>query len=354
MNSDRIRELFALPQVDFDVVVLKNMKHKTRSHDTHHNNHIPALSSLPPNSLTTCLIGDSRMERFKWFCPLSQMNNLPHSFNAGCGGDQIQHVLYRISEGLLLALSDKPPRLWILSIGTNNLHAKVQKQRPFGMFDEDIEKFAVLLVALLRVAPGSRVLMTEMSYRRVIRDEIVDVENARMKGVVARVNEAWGRESVLWNAMPKRIAERENKDKYLLDRVHFNEEGYRIWDAALWSDVQKVLASFEQMDGGIKPNEEQEKDVLAPSEPMMNDGVEPGKQEFVFGSLTFSFPRTHPSILTTNTDKAVLASSEPTASGGVESPEEQEKNLSASADKLVNGGVRVDEKMEADAEDKTI
>jgi hypothetical protein len=38
----------------------------------------------------------------------------------------------------------------------------------------------------------------------------------------------------------------------------------------------------------------------------------------------------------------------------VESPEEQEENLSALADKLVNGGRRVDEKMEAEGKDNTI
>jgi lysophospholipase L1-like esterase len=162
------------------------------------------------------------------------MNHLPHSFNAGCGGDKIENVLYRISEGLLEVMKEKKvlPKLWVVSVGTNNLRPKGRS----GLRDGEVEAFLVLLSALLRAAPGSKVLMTELSYRTDIGDEIVDVVNEQMKGAVGDINAALERERVVWHSLPEI-----RKQEHLLDHVHFNEEGYMAWDEKLAGDVEVLV-----------------------------------------------------------------------------------------------------------------
>jgi lysophospholipase L1-like esterase len=160
------------------------------------------------------------------------MNQLEDSFNAGVGGDKIENVLYRISEGLLGAMADKMPELWVVSVGTNNLRPKGET----GLKDDEVEAFVVLLAAVLRAAPGSRVLMTEVSYRTDIGDAIVDVVNEQLRDAVQNMNEAAGEERVLWHSLPEL-----RKEEHLLDHVHFNEAGYRMWDEKLVADVKSLL-----------------------------------------------------------------------------------------------------------------
>ena len=226
------KAILELPENDFQALVRKHVKHKDRSDRTHHELHVPALAALPTASLTIVLLGDSRLERFSWYAPDTKINHLAKSFNAGVGGDKIENVLYRIEQGLLRAMEDKIPKLWVLSIGTNNLRVKGRD----GLKEDEIEAFVVLVAAILRAAPESTVLMTELSYRKDIDEAIVDVVNRQFLEVLKDFNAAFGMERAVWHELPVLT-----KEQHLLDHVHFNKEGYRMWDAKLFNHVQALL-----------------------------------------------------------------------------------------------------------------
>lgn len=129
------------------------------------------------------------LERFKTTGSTTRIALLPKSFNASVGGDKIPSVLYRCQLGLLKDLFRFSPKIWVLSIGTNDL----RENRPFG--ERECEGYKLLLQALIRAVPGSRVISTAISYRRDIGDWIIDASNEGIKKVGEGLNEEfWGEE----------------------------------------------------------------------------------------------------------------------------------------------------------------
>lgn len=255
-------------------------KFKDRAHKTHQQVHVPELnrrlqldlhlplpdedaSPLSPDALSrnlsnTCPInviylGNSMLERFKTTganTNIGKLGNMGVAWNAGVGGDKNENVAYRLNEGLYDMLRNAKKercniRVWILTSGTNNLHAK----RPFRK--QDVESWRVLVETCLRIAPESMVLACDMTYRKDIADVFVDESNRMLKEVVEEINE------ILQKDMEKEDDSQGGKCQgdrvkwidsrhviskdMLVDHVHLNEEGYRTWDAALWPLVAEVL-----------------------------------------------------------------------------------------------------------------
>lgn len=124
-------------------------------------------------------------------------------FNAGCGGDKIENILYRLLgdkepstdeetskeghvkpshlDGLVDTLSKRKTqvKLWIVHAGTNNLH-KVN-----GLSDASLFAMQVLLKVLLSIsAEETHILVTALFYRKDIRTELVDQANTKLKDLV--------------------------------------------------------------------------------------------------------------------------------------------------------------------------
>lgn len=178
------------------------------------------------------------LERLKTTGKSTRIAQLAQSWNAGCGGDKNENIMYRLSQGLYSTLASEQRKdaskcdikLWILASGTNNLHPK----RVFR--DADVKSWKMLVEACLRIAPRSGVVACDMFYRMDVPDEVVDGSNELLKGVVDHVNreleETSGEEAgrrVEWVESRKLISK-----EMLVDHVHLNEEGYRVWDGALW------------------------------------------------------------------------------------------------------------------------
>ena len=258
-------------------------KFKERSHQTHHQVHVPELiarlqldTPLPtpsedtsppapdapvPNLTNTSLIsvvylGNSMLERFKTSgitTDIGKLGDTGVAWNAGVGGDSNQNVVYRLTEGLYSTLKTAKKdvcdiKLWIVSSGTNNL----QKKRAFRK--QDVESWRVLVEACLRIAPESTVLACDMSYRLDIPDSVVDQSNEMLREVVGEINEALRvekeHELQTYEAQTERdrsdhvkwIEKRHMFSKNMLDdHVHLNEEGYWFWDFVLWPLVANVL-----------------------------------------------------------------------------------------------------------------
>jgi lysophospholipase L1-like esterase len=205
-----------------------SMKFKSRSHDTHHSTHLPELTSSASGSMNVVFIGDSMFERLKTTGINTKLASLPTSFNAGIGGDKIENVLYRLDLGLLDLLEKKNVKLWVVMVGTNNLKKALK-----GV---EVERYRLLLQALLRIAPKSRVFVCGVFRRKDIDDQFVESSNEMLRGLVDEMNGKLAAERLSWVEAPVGIT----KDR-LADHVHLDEEGYKIWDETLYPKIEELL-----------------------------------------------------------------------------------------------------------------
>lgn len=222
MSSSSATENQELSSDEFLALLNTTKKFKVRSHTTCHETHLPDLLSRE-TSPEIVLIGDSMIERLKTTGADTKTANLPSSFNAGVGGDKIENVLYRLVFMLPHLKSDI--KVWVVMVGTNNLRKALKAK--------DVEAYRLLLQTLLKIAPGSRILVCEMFKRKDVDDKSVEESNRFLKQMTASVNENLG-EKVFWS-------EGMNVGDVLDDHVHLNEVGYRRWDEVLLSKIEELL-----------------------------------------------------------------------------------------------------------------
>lgn len=231
----------------------KHEKQRDKSRDTHDNVHKPALLELQkpfnpanqasPASVTSpnlsnagqvILLGSSGIELFKTTGRDTQIANRPNTFNAGCSGDTIENVLYRLRLGLLDLIQPLFPKLWVVHIGTNNLLSNKPLQKV------ELDNYRLLLRALFSVSPPkARVLAVAIFKRKDRDDDVVRVSNEGIKKAVEDVNGEEGRERVRFVEQPEELG-----GEHMADHLHFNEEGYDIWGRVLAARVEEVLGEL--------------------------------------------------------------------------------------------------------------
>ncbi|KAF9929591.1 hypothetical protein FBU30_001432 [Linnemannia zychae] len=226
--NTNIPENQGLSQDAFQKLIQEAMKFKDRSHSTFHETHLVELTKRLESSLSepisTILIGDSMLERLKTTGTSTKLAQLPESFNAGCGGDKIENVLYRLDlmYPLLSQNYSNNIKLWVVMVGTNNLRKK-------GFRSTDIALYRLFLQALLRLAPGSKVLACEMFHRKDIEDQYVDDANRLVKEMISEMSQnLGGEERIVWIKAPQTVTK-----EHLEDHVHLDKDGYDKWDEYL-------------------------------------------------------------------------------------------------------------------------
>lgn len=153
-----------------------------------------------------------------------------HALNLGIGGDQTQHVLWRLDHGNLEGLH---PKLAVVMIGTNNAGA--------GNSPKEIADGVKAVVDQLRTkVPGCKVLLLAI----FPRDQLPT-------GKLRKINDAA-------NEMIAKFADNQNVfyldigQKFLgpdgslpkdimPDLLHPNAKGYEIWASAIEPSVAKLL-----------------------------------------------------------------------------------------------------------------
>ncbi|KAF9129365.1 hypothetical protein BGX30_013979 [Mortierella sp. GBA39] len=253
-TDDTAPENQGLPQETFLQLIIQAKKFKDRSHSTFQDVHLSeltrlsqkpsnvdtlaSLSSEDPNllpndmptaPLSTVFIGDSMLERLKTTGTSTGLAKLSGSFNAGCGGDKIENVLYRLDLMYPLLQNCSDIKLWVVMVGTNNLRKK-------GFRPTDVALYRLLLQALLRIAPGSKVLACELFRRKDIEDRYVDEANRMVKEMIKAMNDTLGEARILWSEAPEDVTK-----AMFEDHVHLNEDGYSRWDGHLLPRVQELL-----------------------------------------------------------------------------------------------------------------
>jgi lysophospholipase L1-like esterase len=153
-----------------------------------------------------------------------------HAENFGIGGDQTQHVLWRLKHGELQGIH---PKVAMLMIGTNNLHgntdgeivdgvkavvAEIHKQRP---------KTKVLLLGIFPRAPSG-----------------TDPVRARIKHInedLAKMDD--GKSVHYLDIGDKFLAENGNLTKEIMpDFLHLSPKGYTIWSDAVEPVIKEMMA----------------------------------------------------------------------------------------------------------------
>ncbi|KAL2882725.1 hypothetical protein SGCOL_001936 [Colletotrichum sp. CLE4] len=236
-------------------------KYKQRSHETSRDRHLVELEDNPEQP-SIVLLGDSMIERMittglspsfdPW--PSATMisdetmtqhqlqassaspGRLQGVFNAGVGGDKFENVIYRLTgspepsrplDGLLKALRKRTVKLWVLHVGTNNLHPKR------GMREPDMALLRLIVEALLEM--GGKILLVGLFRRKDINDELVEKANVNYLELVREFQKK-GSDRIKFLEPPL-----VDMDECLADHVHLNERGYHIWSKVLFREVTNAM-----------------------------------------------------------------------------------------------------------------
>ena len=265
LSEGQIPENQGLSKTEFKKLLQAEMKFKTRSHDTYHNTHAPELknrqaqllkASAPniasigsssveniqtpsptylPAAIDTVLIGDSMLERLKTTGAHTQIAHLPSSFNAGVGGDKIENVLYRLDLGMMDLLEERNVKVWVVMVGTNNL------KKTHHLLPVEVQSYRLLLQSLLYISPRSQIIACELFKRKDVGDQYVEESNELLRGMLNDFDKNLGiGQSIHWIEAPLGITK-----EHLVDHVHLNEEGYRIWDQTLYVKLQELLGKLD-------------------------------------------------------------------------------------------------------------
>jgi lysophospholipase L1-like esterase len=260
----------------------KYAKFKQRSFQTTTAVHLPLLAraSPPPAAVllgasiiermpTTAqsqsgavLLGDSMMERMTttgrsrsfapWPSPTLMDDQTAEAlsiqrrsdvFNAGVGRDRFENIIFRLTgsydpahslQGLISALDLDSIKLWVIQAGTNNLHPRR------GLREKDLDMLRLMLETLLRVsAQQTKLLLTGLFYRKDVDDGRIDEANREYEGMVDDLNQDFDGGRVEFLAAPRDV----DKNSHLVDHVHLNEAGYRVWAKVLVPKVMDMLRS---------------------------------------------------------------------------------------------------------------
>ncbi|EXF86211.1 hypothetical protein CFIO01_02270 [Colletotrichum fioriniae PJ7] len=217
-------------------------KYKQRSHETSRERHTVELQNNPTGP-SVVLLGDSMIERMVTTGLSPSFDPWPSTtlisdetirqqpqvssaspgriqgvFNAGVGGDKFENVIYRLTgssdpvkplNGLLDALRNRDVKLWVLHVGTNNLHPKR------GMRKSDLVLLRLVVEALLET--NGKILLVGLFRRKDIKDELVAKANESYVELVRQFQENGS--SRIEFLEPPLV----DIDECLEDHVHLNE-----------------------------------------------------------------------------------------------------------------------------------
>ncbi|KAG9496363.1 hypothetical protein J7337_012950 [Fusarium musae] len=150
---------------------------KQRSHETHHNTHVPQIKANP-GEYTVAVLGDSLFERFKTTGRMLSINKDSRILNLGVGGDKILNVQYRMDQGLVRLLKHHQPNIKTMYIhmGSNNL----KKQ---GLRKSDADAYGAVVKQLRSEFPDMTVVITALFIQRGLELAVIEDANAKLKAI---------------------------------------------------------------------------------------------------------------------------------------------------------------------------
>ncbi|KAF5704854.1 hypothetical protein FGLOB1_8273 [Fusarium globosum] len=192
---------------------------KQRSHETHHNTHVPEIKANS-GEYTVAVLGDSLFERFKSTGRMLSISKDSRILNLGVGGDKILNVQYRMDQGLVRLLKQHQPNLKTMYIhmGSNNL----KKQ---GLRKGDADAYGAVVKQLRTEFPDMTLVITALFIQRGLGLDVIEDANNKLKAIA----EEHGCVFLPFGDDQAGIMSEDN--------VHLNEFGYRKWNEILTNDM---------------------------------------------------------------------------------------------------------------------
>lgn len=127
-------------------------------------------------------------------------------------------------------------KVWVLHTGGNN----IRKGRPLK--EREMSMYGIIVrVLLLLGAEGCKVICTGQLLRKDVDDSTVEESNKQIEARVKEVDAEYRGGRVVYLPVPEGIPGKEKER--LVDHVHLDELGYRIWAGAVNEEVERLLAS---------------------------------------------------------------------------------------------------------------
>lgn len=146
------------------------------------------------------------------------------TFNLGVSGDTTDHVILRLN-----SVTELSPDCVALLIGTNDLGTR-------GTVEHLVRNIELIMVSLRRDLPGARLLVQSIMPRGVEFAAQVKDANRHLRQFSSSVNAQY---LDLWPALAREDGEI-NPD-FSDDRLHLNDEGYRVW-------LQELRPALERLE----------------------------------------------------------------------------------------------------------
>ena len=185
-----------------------------------------------PGEYDIVMVGDSITHRWEreggegreLFAELKKSYGI---LNLGIGGDQTQHVLWRLSNGELEGYKAK---MFTVMIGTNN------GGRDIAGIADGVKK----IVELIRKRhPESKVVLMPIFPRGATPDDKSRVANDKVNDVIRGIPDG---KDVVWLDFNAKFLDENGDTKWCMnDRLHPNEKGYQIWWEALGPVVREIV-----------------------------------------------------------------------------------------------------------------
>lgn len=147
---------------------------------------------------------------------------------AGIGGDQTQHVLWRLKNGHLAGIS---PKLVVLMIGTNNSGHNTSEETAAGV--------AAIVDYLQEKSPSTHILLLGIFPRGTPDDRFRRV-NEGVNAIIAKLGE---REGVTYKDIGHLFLDAEGRlpREMSNDQLHLTPLGYAKWAEAIEPEVSRIL-----------------------------------------------------------------------------------------------------------------
>src|SRR5262249_22578062 len=152
--------------------------------------------------------------------------------NFGIGGDQTQHIMWRITEGK--ELEGIQPKAVVLMIGTNNMGGNNAAEIADGV--------AAIVKELNTQLPKAKVLLLGIFPRSA---KASDAIRGKIKDCNQRIAKLDDGKSVHYLDIGEKFLEKDGSlsKNIMPDYLHLSKEGYQIWADAIKDDLSKMLAT---------------------------------------------------------------------------------------------------------------
>src|SRR5262249_12611506 len=150
--------------------------------------------------------------------------------NFGIGGDQTQHVLWRITEGK--ELEGIQPKSIVLMIGTNNMGGNLPEQIADGV--------TAIVKELNKQRPKAKVLLLGIFPRSAKPTDAVRDKIKLVNERIAKLDD--GKQVYYLDIGAKFLDKDGNLTKEIMpDYLHLSKQGYQIWADAILPKLQELL-----------------------------------------------------------------------------------------------------------------